>query len=94
MKIEIVIDNLKTLELFNKNSKNVSETISTAIDALMKQKSRKVKRAYAFQKSAGYKHRCPVCNEAIGHLDINGTLYELDCYYCSNCGQAIEITTD
>lgn len=94
MKIEIVIENLKTLELFNKKFDNISETISTAINALMKQKSIKVKRAYPFQRSAGYKHRCPVCNEAIGHLDINGILYELDCYYCSNCGQAIEIRPD
>lgn len=50
--------------------------------------------AFKNQKKAGYKHRCPNCNCAVGYVEKKPfrkrVLVEHGAPYCCICGQAIE----
>ncbi|RDU22860.1 hypothetical protein [Anaerosacchariphilus polymeriproducens] len=54
-----------------------------------KQKPIRVKKAKEHQEKAGYKHRCPNCNCAVGYIERK-KLYEECCQYCATCGQRLD----
>lgn len=72
----------------------INELHIEAAKALGKQIPMKPIEAQESQKLGGYKHRCPVCDTAVGRFDkkqlfVKQILHERD-EYCSECGQKLD----